>query len=316
MKKMERDFLTDLGFISFVTRLKRVSDAMLHDGRRLYKELGMDIEPNWFVVFKLLEKNGEMTVTEIAEQIGFAHPSVISIVNKMTRAGYLESRPCENDSRRRLLVMTDKAKRNMPEFERVWQAGVTGVKKMLADTDALDFLASLEQKINDKGFKERTLKSLAEQREVEILEFDERFAGDFARLNYEWIEQWYEVEEHDREQLDHPVEHIIAPGGRIFFARIENEIVGTVALIELNEDSFELAKMAVTSRYRGYGIGEKLMAACIEGSRDANKKSIILESNTRQIPAIKLYEKYGFHEIPLDPNTPYARANIRMELIL
>ena len=52
----QTDFLRELGSIAVVTRLKRVSDAMLHDGRRMYKDLGMDIEPNWFAIFRLLEK--------------------------------------------------------------------------------------------------------------------------------------------------------------------------------------------------------------------------------------------------------------------
>ena len=70
--------------------MKRVSDAMLHDGRRMYKELGMDIEPNWFVIFRILKKHGALGVTDIAEKIGLAHPSVITIVNKMMKAGLSE----------------------------------------------------------------------------------------------------------------------------------------------------------------------------------------------------------------------------------
>ena len=39
------DFLRELGSIAATTRLKRISDALLHDGKRMYRELGMDIEP-------------------------------------------------------------------------------------------------------------------------------------------------------------------------------------------------------------------------------------------------------------------------------
>ena len=312
----EQDFLRELGLLSFVTRLKRVSDAMLHDGRKLYKELGMDIEPNWYVIFKLLEKNGEMTVTEIADTIGFAHPSVITIVNKMIKSGYLESGQCSVDSRRRLLSLTDKSRENMPEFEKVWEAGITGVKRMLADTDALNFLDSLEEKIEDRGFMERTRESLVQEREVQIIEFEDKYATDFANLNYEWINEFHSIEEHDREQLDNPIDYVIRNGGQILIAKLGEEAVGTVALINIDDKSFELAKMAVTSKYRGYSIGKKMMEACIKFAREKKLKSLILESNTKLIPAIKLYRKYGFVEIPLDPNTPYERANIRMELVI
>ena len=181
----DNDFLTELGFLSFVTRLKRVSDAILHDGRRLYKKLEMDIEPNWYVVFRLLERHEELTVTEIAEKIGFAHPSVITIVNKMIKAGYVESSQCSIDSRRRLLVLTEKARTGLPEFERVWSAGTTTLKKILGDVDALAFLDLLESRINEEGFRDRTLKHIKGQEKVDIVEFTQEYAKDFARLNYE-----------------------------------------------------------------------------------------------------------------------------------
>jgi ribosomal protein S18 acetylase RimI-like enzyme len=152
--------------------------------------------------------------------------------------------------------------------------------------------------------------------QVEIVGFDDRFAEDFGRLNYEWIEKSYGVEQHDHDVLDHPRTSVIEPGGEIFFA-VDNEVaIGTVALIPLNANSFELAKMAVAPEARGRGIGEMLMAGCIEFARDSGAKSIILESNTKQEAAIKLYRKFGFVEIPLDPNSHFVRANIRMELAI
>src|SRR4026209_698735 len=102
---MENDFLSELGLNAIVTRLKRVSDAMLHDGKRMYKQLGMDNEPNWFAVFKLLKQRAPMSVTQISDSIGFSHPSVISIINKMIAAGYLTESRSDQDSRKRLLSL-------------------------------------------------------------------------------------------------------------------------------------------------------------------------------------------------------------------
>ena len=152
--------------------------------------------------------------------------------------------------------------------------------------------------------------------QVQIVGFDDRFAEDFGRLNYEWIEKSYGVEQHDHDVLDHPRTSVIEPGGEIYFA-VENEVaIGTVAMIPLSTDSFELAKMAVDPEARGRGVGDLLMAACIEFAHGCGAKSIILESNTKQEAAIKLYRKFGFVEIPLDPNSHFVRANIRMELAI
>ncbi len=312
---MERDFIQELGLLSVVTRLKRISDLMIHDGRRLYKELGMDIEPNWFVIFKILEKNGEMTVTEIAERIGFAHPSVISIVNKMIKVNYLEENKCGLDSRKRLLKLTPKAREKLPEFEKVWNAGVAGVKKMLSDLDILSVLETIEQRVFEKGYKQRTLTELARQKEFKVVKFDQKYADDFARLNYEWIEELFAIEQHDREMLDNPYEYIIKPGGHIFVALIGDEAVGTVALLKVGEESFELAKMAVTAKCRGLKIGDKLMSKCLEYAKKVGKKRVFLLSNRKLIPALTLYKKYGFKEIPLEFSTLYQRTNIQMEII-
>lgn len=151
---------------------------------------------------------------------------------------------------------------------------------------------------------------------MKIIEFESRYAKDFARLNYEWIEEYFSVEAHDREMLDAPEEYIINRGGQIFFAEIDDKIVGTVALIAVGDDSFELAKMAVDKNYRGFRIGEALMAACVEFSAKKGIKKIFLLSHTKLVPAINLYRKFGFEEIPLDSEIPYQRPDIQMELNL
>ena len=151
---------------------------------------------------------------------------------------------------------------------------------------------------------------------IQVVGFQERYATDFAELNYRWISEGYVVEEHDREILDHPAEQIINKGGQIFFALAGNVVAGTVALIDLKNGVFELAKMAVAPGFQGRGLSNRLMEACIEFARTAGKKAIVLESNTKQVAAVKLYRKYGFRETELDPNSHFERANIRMELAI
>lgn len=310
------DFLRELGSIAATTRLKRISDALLHDGKRMYRELGMDIEPNWFVVFKLLQQRGPLTVTEIADAIGFSHPSVITMVNKMSAAGYLaETRP-PDDTRKRILSLSEKAISKLPEFETVWEAGTAGFKRMLADTDVLTALDILEERLEAKGFGGRTLDELKKFDQVEITDFRDEYAEAFARLNYEWIEKYFGIEEHDREQLDNPRESVIDSSGQIFFALVDGVVVGTVALIRLNYDVVELAKMAVSPDYQGYNIGSRLIRECIAHARREGMSYIVLESNRKLFAAINLYRKFGFRETALDPNSLYSRANIRMELAI
>lgn len=152
--------------------------------------------------------------------------------------------------------------------------------------------------------------------EVTLINYHPKFAEDFAKLNFEWLEKYFVVEDYDADLLLDPEKYVIEPGGEILLASVEGRIVGTTALIVREEDTFELAKMAVTSGFQGLRIGQKLMYAAIDYSRRVGKKRIILDSNTKLEPAINLYKKVGFREIPHDSNSPYQRCNIRMELML
>ena len=130
--------------------------------------------------------------------------------------------------------------------------------------------------------------------EIQIVDFDDGWAEDFARLNYEWIEKYFAVEDHDREVLDRPREFVIEPGGQIFVAITGGRAVGTVALIPAGDDVLELTKMAVSPAFQGHGIGAQLMDRCIEHARRRSTRRMFLESHTKLATALNLYRKFGF----------------------
>lgn len=151
--------------------------------------------------------------------------------------------------------------------------------------------------------------------ELRIITWDPAFAADFARLNYAWIERFFEIEPHDRELLDDPERFIIEPGGQIFFAVEGGKAVGTVALVADGRE-FELAKMAVEPEAQGRKIGSQLMEACISYAKETRCSAIYLDSNTKLGSAIHLYRKFGFVETEFDGFSPYSRVNIRMRLAI
>ena len=71
--------------------------------------------------------------------------------------------------------------------------------------------------------------------------------------------------------------------------------------------------MAVDSRFRGMKVGQALGEEAIVKARTwVQRKS--LYSHTVLVPAVQLYKKLGFVEVPVDG--PYKRSNIKMELTL
>jgi len=150
---------------------------------------------------------------------------------------------------------------------------------------------------------------------VRLLDYTPAHQPDFKRLNVEWIETYFRLEEKDVLSLDNPQSYILDRGGHILLAQYGPEIVGVVALLKLDGDTFELAKMAVSPRAQGKGVGEMLGRAAIGKARSLGARKIYLESNTRLKPALNLYHKLGFRKVTGHPS-PYERCNIQMELPL
>lgn len=153
---------------------------------------------------------------------------------------------------------------------------------------------------------------------IRIVPFAPEHGKAFADLNLTWIERYFVVEPHDREQLHDPQTHILAAGGAIFIAlSAAGEVVATCALVADATDPgmYELAKMAVADDFQGQGIGRRIGEAAISWARARGASRIWLESNRRLAPALGLYRRLGFMEVPHIPS-PYARSDIRMELPL
>ena len=151
--------------------------------------------------------------------------------------------------------------------------------------------------------------------QIEIIPYSPELKEYLKILNYEWLEEYFHVEDGDKVSLSDPQGQIIDKGGFIFFAKYEEEIVGTASLLKKTNEIFELGKMAVSKNSQGLGIGNQLMEHCLEFAKQQDICELILYSNTKLEPAIHLYRKFGFEEIELEAGV-YERGNIKMKRIL
>ena len=150
---------------------------------------------------------------------------------------------------------------------------------------------------------------------LKIVNFDIKYEKKFFDLNIHWLNEYFFVEEYDKKILSNSNKLIIKKGGKIFFAKLDNEIVGTIALMPTTKSNeFELTKMAVSKVHRNKGIGKILLKRCIKEAENKQMKRILIYSNRRLENAIYLYKKYGFKEIYLEKPAPYKRADIKLEL--
>lgn len=151
--------------------------------------------------------------------------------------------------------------------------------------------------------------------EIKIIGYQSQYKNDFIQLNKAWLEEYFYVEPHDIETFSTIEKDIIQKEGEIFFCLVDNEVAGTVAMIKVNNDVYELAKMAVDKKFQGMKLSNLLMQSCIDFAKERKAKKIFLLSNRKLVPALTLYKKFNFVETPMI-ETDYARADIQMELTL
>ena len=157
------DFVNELGYLALATRFKRLSEAMVHSGREMYKQLNLDVEPNWFLIFKLLKKYETLSVTEMATKLHFSHPSVITLIQKMEQNGYVSASSDTRDARKKNYTLTKKAIATLPSLESIWEAGTIAVQNMFRENSHfMDELEELEIQFSKQNFKDRTINKLKE----------------------------------------------------------------------------------------------------------------------------------------------------------
>jgi GNAT superfamily N-acetyltransferase len=150
---------------------------------------------------------------------------------------------------------------------------------------------------------------------LQIVTFDPAYRDDFRRLNVAWLTRYFRVEPIDERVLGFPEAEILESGGEILFAMLEGVVVGTVALKAEESGEFELTKMAVDEPMHGRGYGKRLLDAACTLARVRGARRVILYSQRALQPAVTMYFKYGFTELPLT-DARYSRCDIKMERVL
>lgn len=316
------DIIQSLGPLAIASRLKRLSDRLMKDAELIYRKEGLPFQPRWFATFYLLWKKAPIGITEIARELGVTHPAVNQIAGDLEKAGLLVSLRDREDDRRRLLSLSPQGKELIARLLPVWQ-DIEEAARDLLDTHAPNLLGDLDRVENALDEKEmsrrvRGLFTNRQQEAVEILDYEPRYKAAFRRLNLEWLEKHFEVEPEDERVLSDPQGQVLKRGGKILFARLDGEIVGTVAVVPQEEGTAMLTKLAVTEKARGRQAGRKLVQAAIERARALGARTLRLHTNPKLAAANQLFRQMGFSQVTPAPRKDlgYKRPSILMTLNL
>ena len=94
-----------------------------------------------------------------------------------------------------------------------------------------------------------------------------------------------------------------------------NEILG-FAGFKKTLDTADIMNIVVRKDFRNKKIGKKLLTSLIQKAKEQDIKTIFLEVNSKNLPALKLYENIGFKKIGIRKNYYKNSDGINMKIEL
>ncbi len=117
------------------------------------------------------------------------------------------------------------------------------------------------------------------------------------------------------EEMDDLLKKYGPPDGSLILIKADGIAAGCVAMRKLTEKVCEMKRLYVCDKFKGLGIGRKLVTIIIEEAQDKGYTFMRLDTLPEMKGAQYLYEDFGFYDIKPYVYNPIANARF-MELKL
>ena len=261
------NFIKELGTLAIGSRLKNLSELMMKDMARIYKDQDVDFEPRWFTFFQLIVRKKEISVTEIARELSQTHPAVVQVINVLEKKKLIITRKDKSDQRKRLVRLSKKGKKLAEDLAPLWDAVRKVSDEIMKESNSglLDSIAKIETVLEQKSTYQRIQEKLHKgvEKNIEFVPYQEKYRQEFRQLNEDWLNSYLEISDHDREILADPTNKIIKKNGEIFLLLHDEEVIGTYTLRKINHNDCELSKFTVKKEFRGRKLGKIMLEHAI-----------------------------------------------------
>jgi DNA-binding MarR family transcriptional regulator len=154
--KNKSNMIDELGELALSTRLMRLSDWTRKDVTKIYQEYGIAFESKWFPVLYILSRKAPLSVMELTEELGYAHPSVIALVKEMENQKLVRSIPSKTDGRKRMLELTPKAIEWEKKMQPLWdRMRLVAARIYNNGSSLLKAIMDVEAALNECSFYDR-----------------------------------------------------------------------------------------------------------------------------------------------------------------
>jgi len=148
--------IDESGILAISTRLQRLAETLRKDGVLIYKANNIDFEPKWFPVIYTLHFKPVLSVVEIANEIGYTHPSTISLLKELEKEKLIRSKKDKADERKRLILLTTKGQALIEQMKPVWEIMKNAAAELTnTQNNLMKAIAEVEEQISQQSFLAR-----------------------------------------------------------------------------------------------------------------------------------------------------------------
>ncbi|HEY8388970.1 MAG TPA: MarR family transcriptional regulator [Parasegetibacter sp.] len=160
-------FYTNLGFLAFGSRLRRISETFIADVNSVYKEAGLEFDASWFPIFYILSEKERLSIREISEIAGVSHSAVSQLVTALQYKELIAISPSEEDGRKKEITLTKKGKNLLSQIKPVWNSIEKAMIQLSEEekhcNKLLEQLGGLETALQKQPLKQRIEQILKKQ---------------------------------------------------------------------------------------------------------------------------------------------------------
>ena len=114
------------------------------------------LNPKWFPVIYSLHVKPLLSVVELAHEIGYTHPSTISLLKELEEQNLVRSVKDATDERRRLVQLTHKGSALIERMKPVWEMMVAALTELIdTKNNLMQAIIEVEQQLENQSFLQR-----------------------------------------------------------------------------------------------------------------------------------------------------------------
>ena len=153
--------LHEHNILSIAVRLQRLCDSLRKDAGLIYKKYNANFMNKWYPVLIVLNDKSSISLTELASELGYAHPSVIQLVNEMEEEKLIKSSTHKKDKRKRIVSLTpngEKLRENILPFATAMAQSLISITK--TENNIMKAIEEVEAQLEKESFYKRVNKIL------------------------------------------------------------------------------------------------------------------------------------------------------------